>query len=441
MPPRTHYVKNGDVYIAYQIIGDGPFDLVFIDGFVTHLECYWEEPRVTRFLQRLASFSRLIMFDKRGCGMSDRVAPDSLPPLEVRMDDLRAVMDAAGSSRAAIFALSEGGPMAMLFATTYPERVSALVLGSTFPKFVASPDYPWGIPPEQFAQYIALVENAWGETAAVKPLIPSMDETDPYLQWLATMFRRGATPGSAISMLKMVGEIDARHLLQAIRVPTLVFHLTADAAANVEGARRMAAEIPRAKYVELPGNHEPWLGDQDTVLGEIQEFLTGERSEPEIDRVLATVLFGDIVQSTERVAAMGDRNWAVLLSTFYDNVRREVERFRGHEIDRAGDGFLCSFDGPARAIRCACSIRDAVRALGLQLRAGLHTGECELSNGKMRGIALHIGARVGSMAGPGEVLVSSTVRDLVAGAGIQFADRGTHQLKGVPGDWRLFSVS
>jgi pimeloyl-ACP methyl ester carboxylesterase len=439
VPPQTRYAKSGDVHLAYQVVGQGPLDLVFVHGWVSNLEYGWEVPPLARFLSRLASFSRLILFDRRGTGMSDRVPDRELPTLEQRVDDIRTVMDAIGSERAAIFGFSEGGNMSVLFATTYPERTVALVTFGIFAKRIWSPDYPWAPTPAQRQKDFEIVEQQWDGEMDVSHYAPSADAA--LRAQVAAFFRRGASPGAALTLLRMNTEIDIRDVLPAVRVPTLVLHRTGDLEANIEEGRWIAARIPRARFVELPGpDHLPWVGDADAVLDEVEEFLTGIRRGPEPDRVLATVLFTDIVDSTARAAALGDRAWRDLLQAHHAIVRRELGRFRGREIDTAGDGFLTSFDGPARAVRCACAIRDAVRALGVQIRAGLHTGECEIMGDKLSGLAVHIGSRVAAAAGPGEVWVSSTVKDLVAGAGLRFSDRGAHELKGVPGEWRLFAV-
>jgi pimeloyl-ACP methyl ester carboxylesterase len=439
MQPGTRYAKSGDVHIAYQVVGDGPIDLVYVSGWVSNIELMWDEPRYERFLRRLASFSRLIVFDKRGTGLSDPVPLDRLPTLEQRMDDVRAVMDAVGSDHAAVFGNSEGGQMSLLFAATYPERTTALVTQGTFARRLWSPDYPWAPTPEAREREIRDIEASWADLD-VTTLAPSADE--PFKRRLATYFRRSASPAVGAAFLRMNTQADLRAILPTIRVPTLVIHRSNDRDVNVEEGRWIASQIPGARYVELPGvDHTPWVGNQDEVLDEIEELLTGTRHVAEPDRVLATVLFTDIVGSTERAAALGDQRWSELLRDHHTAVRRELQRFRGREIDTAGDGFLATFDGPARAVRCASAIGQTVRSLGLEVRAGVHTGEIELVGDDIGGIAVHIGARVMSEAGPSEVLVSSTVKDLVAGSGIVFQDRGAHTLKGVPGEWRLFAVA
>jgi pimeloyl-ACP methyl ester carboxylesterase len=438
MPPETRYAKSGDVNIAYQVVGEGPFDLVYVPGWISNVELMWEEPAHARVLGRLAGFSRLILFDKRGTGLSDPVPLDRLPTLEERMDDVRAVMDAAGCEQAAIFGFSEGGLMSVLFAATYPERTTALVLYGIFAKRIWSPDYPWAPTPEKRRREVEELERHWAKSMDLDQLAPSED--DEFKQRLATYFRRSASPGAAVALLRMNTEIDVREVLPSIRAPTLVMHRVDDRDVKVEESRWIATRIPGAKYVELAGDaHTLWAGDTEAIVDEIEEFLTGARPVPGTDRVLATVLFTDLVGSTERATTLGDRRWRELLEQHHAVIRRELDRFRGSEVDTTGDGFFATFDGPARAVRAACTIRDSVRELGLSLRAGLHTGECELMQDKIAGIAVHTGARVAAAAGAGEVLVSSTVRDLVAGSGIEFEDRGEHELKGV-GSWRLYSV-
>jgi pimeloyl-ACP methyl ester carboxylesterase len=436
--PETRYTKSGDVNIAYQIAGDGPFDLVYVPGWVSNIAVMWEEPAHAHLLRRLASFSRLILFDKRGTGLSDPVPVDRLPTLEQRMDDVRAVMDAAGSERAALFGSSEGGLMSVLFAATYPERTRALVALAIYAKRLWSPDYPWAPTPEARAAEIADIERTWGGDMDISNLAPSADEA--FKQRAVAYLRRSTSLGAAVALLRMNSQIDVRDVLPTIRVPTLVLQRVGDRDVNVEEGRWIANQIPNAKYVELPGDeHLIWAGDVDVVVDEVEEFLTGERPLPEANRVLSTVLFTDVVDSTARAAELGDRRWRELIGEHHARVRRQLERFQGREIDTAGDGFFATFDGPARGVRAAWTIRERVRELGIEIRAGLHTGECELMADKVGGIAVHTGARVASAAGAGEVLVSSTVRDLVAGSGIEFEDRGEHELKGV-GSWRLYSV-
>jgi pimeloyl-ACP methyl ester carboxylesterase len=443
MPPETRYAKNGDVNVAYQIVGDGPLDLVLVLGWVQSFDPGWEIEPIRRFYERLASFSRLILFDKRGTGLSDRVAIDDLPTLETRMDDMRAVMDAVGSERAAVLGHSEGGAMCALFAATHPERTQALVMVGSAARTRWAPDYPLGATDEEIEALERLVLDGWG-VEVIRELLqtmgPSIAEDEELVRAHVRAAARAASPAAAAALTRMSAMIDIRHVLPAIRVPTLVLHRANEVLADA--SRYVGERIPGAKVAELPGSdHMPWLGDQDRALDEIEEFLTGVRPHPALDRVLATVLFTDIVGSTELLADLGDRRWRDLLEQHNTLVRRELGRFRGRELNTAGDGFLATFDGPARAIACAASIRDEGRALGLQIRFGLHTGELELHGSEIRGIAVHTGARVVGKAGPGEVLASSTVKDLVAGSGLMFEDRGSHELKGVPGEWRLYAVS
>jgi pimeloyl-ACP methyl ester carboxylesterase len=439
MLPETRYAKSGDVNIAYQVVGNGPRDLVVVPGWVSNIDVFWEEPSFARLLTRLASFSRLIIFDKRGTGLSDRV--NDMPSLEVRMDDVRAVMDAAGSPQAALFGYSEGAAMCALFAATYPDRATALVMGGGFARRVVAPDYPWGATVEQLMAFIEHIERDWGGPVGIEGRAPSMAHDQRYRLWWARWLRSSASPAAAATLIRMNSEIDIRHVLPAVRVPTLVLHSVNDRVIDVGAGRYMAEHIPGAKLVELSGiDHVPWGDDADRIADEIEDFLTGARHSVEPDRVLATVLFTDIVGATETAASLGDRRWHDLLDGHHALIRSELVHFRGREIDNAGDGFLATFDGPARAVRCACAISGGVRALGLEIRAGLHTGECELMGDKLGGIAVHTGARVAARANGGEVLVTSTVKDLVAGSGLSFENRGVQNLKGIPGEWRLFAV-
>jgi class 3 adenylate cyclase len=443
--PETRYARSGDVSIAYQVNGEGPFDLVHVPAFTSHVELAWQVPGIAHVRRRLGAFARLISFDKRGQGMSDRVP--GATPLETRMDDVRAVMDAASSPSAALLGASEGGPMSLLFAATYPERVWALVMAGSYARVLWAPDYPCGVTEQEYRDYVERVEREWGtpehSARVAEGLAPSADVATKAA--LATLLRQSASPGAAVAQARMNKDIDVRHVLSAIRVPTLVINRTGDAEGIVEGSRYLADHIPGARHVELPGSdHAVFAGDPDSFLAAIESFLVevwqerDEETEP--DRVLATILFTDIVGSTARAAELGDARWRDVLQDHHAVVRRQLARFRGEEIDTAGDGFFASFDGPARAIRCACAISQSVRDLGLEVRAGLHTGECERMDGKIGGIAVSIGSRVAAEAGASEVLVSSTVKDLVAGSGIEFRERGTAALKGVPGEWRLFAV-
>jgi pimeloyl-ACP methyl ester carboxylesterase/class 3 adenylate cyclase len=442
---ETRYARSGDVNIAYQVVGDGPFDLVFIPGYVTHLEVQWRLATFAPFLEGLASFSRLIRFDKRGTGMSDRVS--GAPTLETRMDDVRAVMDAAGSRRAAFYGLSEGAAMSILFAATYPERTAALVVRSAFPRSMWAPDYPWGRSEDEYEREVNRALRAFGPPEQARQSVRLLGQfTDEETDGLLEMIRFGASPGAVEELHRMNKEIDVRHILPAVRVPTLILRGSEDRLVPAEVADYMSAHIPSARVVEIPGaGHLAFGKHVGPITSEIKSFLvevweSGGWEEQEADRVLATVLFTDIVRSSEKAAALGDRGWRDLLERHHSLVRRELLRFRGRELDTAGDGFLASFDGPARAIRCACAIVDSLRELDLEIRAGLHTGECELVDGKVAGIAVHTGARVAAQAEPGEVLVSSTVKDLVAGSGISFVDRGVRELAGVPGEWHLYGV-
>jgi class 3 adenylate cyclase/pimeloyl-ACP methyl ester carboxylesterase len=447
MVSETRYARSGDVSIAYQVSGEGPFDIVFVPGSGSHVEQAWEVPVIRAWFERFGSFARVIHFDKRGTGMSDSVSPATV--LETRMDDVRAVMDASGSERAAVIGLSEGGPMSALFAATYPDRVWALVLWGAMAKETRTPDYPWGDDEAVSLQEIAnitinLSDRPRRLEERAREACPSSTEEE--IRALATYFRNALTPGGAADLARMNLAIDIRDVLPAIRVPTLVLHNTGDPWVVVGNGRYLGEHIPGATYREFPTEgHLPSIGTTGPYLDEIERFLlrawdAGAREESEPDRVLATVLFTDIVGSSERAAALGDREWRKTLEQHHELVRRQLVRFRGREVDTAGDGFFASFDGPARAIRCACAISESVGELGLDVRAGLHTGECEVVDGKVAGIAVHTGARVASQAQAGEVLVSSTVKDLVAGSEIQFADRGVAALKGIPGEWRLFAV-
>jgi class 3 adenylate cyclase len=441
--PETRYARSGDYSIAYQVAGDGDLDLVYMPGFASHLEVFWEEPAYSRFLHRLTSFSRLILIDRLGTGLSDRLPAGETSTIEQRIDDISAVMDAVGIERAAVLGWSEAVMPCAIFAATHPDRTSALVMYGGMPRILEDDGYGFGLAPEVFDRWAAEVKEEWGRSGdPLRFWAPSMLEDEAARAWFARFARLAASPGAAAALWNSLRDTDVRDVLPAIRVPTLVIHREADTLVPVEHSRYMAEHIPGAKLVELPGrDHLWWFGDQDAIVEEIQEFLTGARPEREPDRILATVMFTDIVGSTERAAELGDRRWRALLEGHEAVVRRELERYRGREVNTTGDGFLATFDGPARGIGCARAIAEAVRPLGIEVRAGLHTGECEMMNGDVGGIAVHTGARVSAEAGPGEVLVSSTVKDLVAGSGIEFEDRGTHELRGVPGEWRLYAVT
>lgn len=425
--------------IAYQVVGEGVPDLVLIPPFVSNVELAWENPRGADYRRRLASLSRLIIFDKRGTGLSDRVR--DVPTLETRMDDVRAVMDAAGSDEAVLYGESEGGAMSILFAATYPERVLGLVMYGAYAGGMWSPDYPLGPTPEQVRAALAAYDE-WGSAEyfqrMVRMLAPNLADDEEFVRWFTRMQRQSVSPAAAKALFRMARDIDVRDVLPAIRVPTLVLTREGD---TPEVGRYIADRIPGARFVELPGSeHMSWAGDYEPILDEVEQFVRGLRRREEPDTVLATVLFTDIVDSTKRAADVGDRAWAELVGAHHAVVRRQLDRFRGREVDTAGDGFFATFDGPIRAIRCAGAVTEAVRALGLEVRAGIHTGECELIGEKIGGLAVNIGARVAAHAGPGEVLVSSTVKDLVAGSSLAFEERGVAALKGVPGEWRLYAV-
>ena len=442
MVPETRYARSGNLHIAYQVAGEGPVDLVFVHGWISHIEHLWEEPSRARLLNRLASFSRLILLDKRGTGLSDPVPLDKLPTLEERMDDLRAVMDAAGSQRAALLGTSEAGALNLLFSATHPDRTAALILLNSYARLTWAEDYPCGIRSNDAERLLEAIESGWGKGVAFEALVASQSDNEVMRNWWARYQRQAASPGTAVTLLRRAFDTDARGVLSAISVPTLILHKAGDPFTGPEHGRYLAERIPAARYVELTGiDHLFFAEDSARLVAEIQEFLTGVRDASEPDRVLATVLFADIVGSTELAAKMGDRRWQDIIQSYYAAVRDELARFRGTEINTAGDGMFASFDGPARAIRCGRAICEAVRGLGIDVRIGIHTGECELIAAKIGGIAVHIGARVAALAQPGEVLVSTTVRDLVAGSGLQFEERGIHTLKGVPGAWPLYAVA
>lgn len=437
--PQIQYAQTPDgVSIAYATFGDGPLDLLCIPGFVSHLEVLFEAPGAERYLGRLGSFCRVVMYDKRGQGLSDR--PSAPPTLEESMEDARAVLDRAGRERLAIFGTSEGGPTSALLAATYPERVSALVLYGTWARLLKGPGYPAGISLEAFDRFIGAAKRDWGGPVALRQWAPSLADDPEVRRWWAKLLRTGISPGGAEALLRLYTEIDARHVLPTIAAPTLVLHRAGDRIIPVDAGRTIADGIVGAKFVQLDGEDHLPIANPDQVLDEVEEFLTGQRSAPESGRLLATVMFTDIVDSTAKAAQLGDRRWRELMERHDQLLRRAIERYRGREVKTMGDGFLATFDGPARAIHAATSARDSVRSLDLAIRVGLHTGELEVMDGDIGGIAVNIGARVGALASAGEVLVSRTVTDLVAGSGIEFDDRGTHALKGVPGEWQLYAV-
>jgi len=435
------YAANGDIHLAYRTVGDGPRDLVLVQGALTNLEVLWDIPEYRAYSEQLAAFSRLIIFDKRGMGLSDRVR---IGTLEERMDDVRAILDDLRSESAVLMGVSEGGPMSMLFAATYPDRTQALILCGAEVKEETTDDWPWGESTRAEIEEYLTIENVvarWGKGLVADYLAPSRKGDERLREMFGRLQVQSASPHDAVAFMWMAFDIDVRHVSPSINTPTLIVHRTGDQVCHVENARWLAKNIRGARYVELPGvDHIPWIDGED-MLAEIREFLTGVREPEAPERVLATVLFTDIVGSTDRARELGDRRWRDLVERHHELVRRDLERFRGREVDTAGDGFLATFDGPARAIRSAKAITESVRRLGLEIRAGLHTGEVELAGDAVRGIAVHTGARVAAHARTGEVLVSQTVKDLVAGSGIEFEDRGAHELKGIPGEWRLYAVT
>jgi len=439
----TRYARTTDgLYIAYQVAGEGPPDLVATPGGVSHLEVYAEYEPFVRWGERMASFCRFVTFDKRGTGMSDPVPPGRAPTLEERMDDLRAVMDAVGLERAALLGFLEANAMAALFAATHPDRVSALILYGSWIRFTRAPDYPWAPPRDLLDQFEKAIEAGTDADFVASLLAPSAAEDPKFRLWWAKLHRSAGTPGQRLALHRMNFDIDVRPVLGSIRVPTLVLHRRDDPSAPVEAGRWIASQIPGAKFVALAGrDHLPFVGEFEDFAGEIEEFLTGHRREIGSERVLATVMFVDIVDSTRQAATLGDHRWKQVLDDYERIVERQLERFRGRLVKTLGDGSLATFDGPARAIQCAATIREGVRALGLRTRCGLHTGEVELRGEDVSGLAVHLAHRVSSAAAPGEVLVSSTVKDLVVGSGIDFDDRGERELEGIPGTWRLFSVA
>lgn len=443
MTPETRYARSGDVSLAYQVVGDGPIDLVLFGTFVSHVELIWENPEAADFLQRLASFSRLIIFDKRGVGMSDPMALMSPPTLEERLEDVRAVMDAAGCEQAALFGNSEGAQLAALFAVSHPERTRAIILMSSFARIRRGSDYPIGVPGDVLTRTAEATSDRWGELDTVRLVLPSVGGDEHKMRWWAHFFRISSSPGAAVAQIRMNSDVDVRDLLPLVHVPTLVLHAGDDQWVRADAGRFVADHIDGARYVELPGgDHLPYAELGPRVAEEIQDFLTGTRPAVDSQRVLATVLFSDIVGSTERAAADGDQRWRSILEAHDRDVRRQIERFDGWGIRSTGDGFLALFDGPAKAIKCADAIRSAARAHGLDVRIGIHTGEVEKRPGDdVAGIGVHIGARVAAKAGSGEILVSGVIPSLVVGSDVEFAERGVETLKGVPGEWRLYAVT
>lgn len=439
-PPQTEYAKSGDVHIAYQVVGTGPPDIITVAGWLTHLDVFWEEPGFARIPERIRTFARFITLDKRNVGLSDRIAGDAPQPLEGRIDDIRAVMDAAGSSSATILAIHEAGPLAILFAATYPERVDSLILYGTWPKGTRSADYPWAPPSEYHERVQQAIDQRWGTGMSARIMSPSRANDESLRKWFARYERLGASPGTAKVSARISAETDVRDILPSVTVPTLIVHRIDDQVADIGGARYMAERIPGARLVELEGADHHFGTDPDQILDVIESFVTGRTPAEHADRVLATVLFTDVVGSTTRAAQHGDAQWRRVLDQHDAVTAAEVERFRGRLVKSTGDGSLATFDGPARAVQCARAISDRVRSLGIEVRCGLHTGEIETRGEDVSGIAVHIAQRVQSLASPGEVLVSRTVPDLVAGSGLEFDDRGEHELKGVPGHWQIYAV-
>jgi class 3 adenylate cyclase len=436
-PPQTRYVEVGGSEVAYQVVGHGPPDVVYVPGF-SQIDVRWEDHVNAAFHERLASFSRLILLDRRGTGVSDAIPDRAMPTWEEWADDVRAVLDAAGSERAVVLAENDGGPIGLLFSAMQPERVSALILANTTARRLRADDYPMGIAPEAVDDVVEMYRAGWGTPDVVAVGWPSRANDPEFAQWAAMVTRAVATPRSAAAQVRyFIERLDAREALPLIRVPTLVLHTKDNLVYSVEECRYLADHIDGARFVELPGG-DLFVAASAAAMEEIVEFLTGERPEVEVDRILTTMLFTDIVASTERAASLGDHAWHSLLDAHDRLVRDHLRRFRGREINTTGDGFLASFDGPARAIRCALAITEAATALGIDLHLGLHTGECEVRGHDLGGLAVHIAARVGRLAAPGEVLVSGTVKDLVVASRIEFVDRGAHDLKGVPGTWRLY---
>jgi pimeloyl-ACP methyl ester carboxylesterase len=439
--PETHYVQSGDVNIAYQVVGDGDVDVVFVMGWVSHLEYFWKHHLFASFLERLASFSRLILFDKRGTGLSDRVPIDQLPTLEQRMEDVHAVMDAVGSKRAVLIGVSEGGPMCSLFAATYPERTTALVMIGTYAKRIRDDDYPWAPTTEQREAFFDLMQRDWGKAVGIEERAPSMADDPEFRNWWATYLRMGASPGAAVALTKMNAEIDVRSVLPSICVPTLVIHRSGDLCLKVEEGRFVASKIPGSKYVELEGiNHLPFVGEQTEILDEIESFITGVRHAGGYDRVLATVLNVRIANFAAEAGKRSEAEWRELLANGRETVKRLLELFRGREVSYDRNGILATFDGPARAIRCTASIVEAAEKMGVSVKAGLHTGECDVIDGNYSGIAVDLALHIANESDGDRILVSRTVKDLVAGSGLQFADAGVHAFESIEGEWRLFTV-
>ena len=441
MRPETRYGKTGDIHIAYQVFGDGPVDMVLVTEFWHSIEMQWDQPDLAAFLERMGSFARVISFDQRGSGVSDPVSLRELTSLDLWMDDINLVMDEVEAESAVLYGIGGGGTMSMLFAATHPQRVSGLVLVNSFARLSRAPDYPWGRGPDLEDEVLDVMRTGWGRGVFLDLVAPSRVGDEDFRRWWARYQRIGASPGTVLSMRKMLGQIDVRDVLPSIRAPTLVLHRAETTWNRIEHGRYLAEHIPGAELVEVPGvDHLFFIGNSEAIMSETERFVAGLVGPPESDRQLSTVLFTDIVGSTKLAAQVGDRRWREVLEAQRALVRHELERYRGLEIDTAGDGFFATFDGPGRAVKCAAVLRDAVKPLGIEIRAGLHTGEVEVLSEGLAGVAVHIGQRVLAEAEPGEVLVSSTVKDLTAGSGLEFEDRGLHALKGVPEEWRLFAV-
>jgi class 3 adenylate cyclase len=439
MPP-TRYAKTSDgVHIAYQVYGDGPVDILLSGSLWWHLEFQWTDPSAVRVKERLARLGRVIEFDKRGTGLSDRVPVDRLPTLEQRIDDITAVLDAAGSTSAVLLGQNHGAPLALLFAATFPERTRALILQGAFARFAEAPDYSYGFPERLVSRVVEQMESHWDEPHALAQIAPSSVHDPDLREWWTTMQRMAVSPGAALALWNMSMATDVRGVLPAIHVPTLVVHLSDDRLIHIGCGRHLAEHIAGATFVEVPGSDIGW-SDPTPVSDVIEEWLTGRQPESEVDRVLATVMFTDIIDSTKQLIEHGDREWKAVLDRHDALIDRALDRYRGRKVNPTGDGVLATFDGPARAVQCACAIRDGVAAFGIEIRAGVHTGEIELRGDDVSGLAVHLGARVAALAGPSQVLVTRTVTDLVAGSGLHFTEHGEHELKGLPGSWHLYAV-
>ena len=440
MIPETRYTKAGNINIAYQVVGDGPIDIVLVPGWISNIDVFWEDPAMVRFLNRLASFSRLILFDKRGTGLSDRVT--DTPMLEERMEDVNAVLDAVGSKEAVLAGYSEAGTMVALFAATYPERTHSIIMIGSFARRIRTDDYPFGAAPESYQAFIKEIESNWGGPVGMEARVPSKVHDEQFKSWWSKFLRMGASPSTAGAITRMNMEVDVRTILPSIKVPALIIHADGDLVIGLDHGKYLAENIPNARLVVVrTDDHIPWIGAPNKILAEIEEFVTGDRTTREVQRVLSTLMFTDIVDSTQKATNLGDQQWADLLASHDQAIRHELSIYRGKEIDTAGDSFFASFDGPARALHCANAISQSVKKIGLSVRIGVHIGECELRGNTLAGIAVHIASRISALAAADQILVSRTVKDLVAGSGISFNDFGSHQLKGVPDPWQLYEVA